>query len=81
MSDRIITLNGDKPKKLRGSDLISVNQAMNMVLNACGPIALLAEEIKARQIALEDHVGFTYVAPVDPPDIPVVEPSPGGDSE
>ncbi len=79
MSDRIITLNGDKPKKLRGSDFITVNQAMNLMLNACGPIAQLAEEIKARQIALEDHVGFVYVSPVDPPDLP--PPAPGGDSE
>ncbi len=80
MSDRIITLNGEKqPRKLRGSDFITVNEAMNMVLNAVGPVARVVEEMRVRQMAIEDHTG--YVHPEPPGDLPPQAPSPGGDSE
>lgn len=62
---RIHLLNG-RPPKDRGSDYCTKNELMNAMMNTYGPLALTVKEIMARQQALEDHVGFVYVAPVEP---------------
>lgn len=70
----ILGLNGRPVREPthRGKDLVTKDQLMNAVLNAFGPLAATMKEVMARQMAVEDHLGFTYVAPTDaetqPPD-------------
>lgn len=45
--------------KLRGSDYITVNKALNMVLNATGPLAIALQEAMVKIARLEDRLGIT----------------------
>lgn len=59
--NRIISLNGQSHRKPKPSDPVTLDQALNLIMNSTGPISKLLMELVERQKQLEDHVG--YVAP------------------
>lgn len=59
--NRIILPNGTRQRKPRPDDPVTLDQALNLIMNSTGPISKLLMELVERQKQLEDHVG--YVAP------------------
>lgn len=62
MSTHIWTPDGQRVRKPKPSDPVTLDQALNLIMNSTGPISKLLIELVERQKQLEDHVG--YVAPL-----------------
>lgn len=48
-----------RPPKRRGSDLATLNEVLNVVGNATGPLAVVLNEVMAKVARLEDKLGIT----------------------
>lgn len=63
-------VNETRNPKLRGKDYITVDKALNMVLNAVGPLAIALQEAMVKIARLEDRLGITdesVAAETEPP--------------
>ena len=61
--NRIWTPDGRSHRKPKPDDPVTLDQALNLIMNSTGPISKLLMELVDRQKMLEDHVGFKAPEP------------------
>lgn len=61
--NRIITLDGQRVRKPKATDPVTLDQALNLIMNATGPLSKLLLELVDRQKQLEDFVEFVAPEP------------------